>query len=122
MERDPTSEPEAPAQPLAESLRQSFRSKTALAIRDNISPGRAGDSSLSGCELDFRTPQSEEPFPEAWLAYLHENVFIYRFLSDVYQAQLRQAVRYFIASKFWEGCAGLRITEELQVTIAGQAC
>jgi Mlc titration factor MtfA (ptsG expression regulator)/regulator of sirC expression with transglutaminase-like and TPR domain len=28
----------------------------------------------------------------------------------------------FVESKFWEGCAGLQITDEIRVTIAGQAC
>ncbi|HEY7427664.1 MAG TPA: zinc-dependent peptidase [Gemmataceae bacterium] len=121
MEHHPTPESETVAQPLAESLRQSFRGKTALTIRDTISSAHAGVSSFSDCALDFRAPP-DEPFPETWLTYLRENVFLYHLLSDACQARLRRAVRRFIADKFWEGCAGLRISEEMQVTIAGQAC
>jgi len=63
-----------------------------------------------------------EPFPEAWLEFLRENMLLYRTLSEVEQAQLQDAVRIFVAEKYWEGCRGLEITEEMQVTIAGQAC
>jgi Mlc titration factor MtfA (ptsG expression regulator)/lipoprotein NlpI len=62
------------------------------------------------------------PFPSAWLAYLHEDVFLYRLLSEIEQAKLRDALRIFVAEKHWEGCAGLQITEQMQVTIAAQAC
>jgi hypothetical protein len=99
-----------------------FGDQTAITSRDAISSAGAGVARLSDCELDFSSPPHDEPFPDAWLAYLRENVFLYRLLSGADQARLRQAVRRFIAGKFWEGCAGLRITEEMQVTVAGQAC
>jgi Mlc titration factor MtfA (ptsG expression regulator) len=63
-----------------------------------------------------------EPFPAEWLTYLHRNVAHYRFLSEVEQARLRDDLRVFIAEKRWEGCGGLRITDEIKVTIAAQAC
>jgi Mlc titration factor MtfA (ptsG expression regulator)/lipoprotein NlpI len=63
-----------------------------------------------------------KPFPEAWLSYLDENVLLYRLLSDSDQAKLRDALRIFVAEKFWEGCAGLRVTDEMRVTVAGHAC
>ena len=31
-------------------------------------------------------------------------------------------VRLFVAEKHWEGCGGLELTDEIRVTIAGQAC
>src|SRR5262249_15837654 len=37
-------------------------------------------------------------------------------------AKLRAAVQTFIAEKNWEGCRGQAITDEVKVTIAGQAC
>ena len=67
-------------------------------------------------------PSSKEAFPQAWLPYLHENVFLYGLLNETDQGRLRRLVPRFIASKFWEGCAGLCITDEIRVTIAGQAC
>jgi Mlc titration factor MtfA (ptsG expression regulator) len=63
-----------------------------------------------------------EPFPDEWLAILRENVFLYRLLSEAEQAKLRDALRIFIAEKYWEGCRGQEITDEVKVTIAGQAC
>jgi Mlc titration factor MtfA (ptsG expression regulator)/Tfp pilus assembly protein PilF len=63
-----------------------------------------------------------EPFPQEWLIYLHENVFLYRLLSVEDQSRLRDYVRIFIAEKFWEGCAGVEITDEMRVTVAGNAC
>src|SRR5207248_1650091 len=61
-------------------------------------------------------------FPEAWLQYLHENVLLSRLLPQPQQARLRDAVRVFIAEKFWEGCAGLVLTDEIKLTVAGNAC
>jgi MtfA peptidase len=64
----------------------------------------------------------EEVFPDAWLPYLHQNVFLFGLLSEADQGRLLQRVPRFIAGKFWEGCAGLEITDEIRVTIAAQAC
>ena len=62
------------------------------------------------------------PFPEAWLGYLRRNLTHYRFLSPEEQAKLRDDLRVFVAEKNWEGCGGLTVTEEMQVTIAAHAC
>jgi Mlc titration factor MtfA (ptsG expression regulator)/Tfp pilus assembly protein PilF len=63
-----------------------------------------------------------EPFPETWRTVLQQNVFLYRLLSEPEQHRLRDAVRIFIAEKYWEGCRGQEITDEVQVIIAAQAC
>lgn len=63
-----------------------------------------------------------EPFPDAWLKILHGNVFLYRLLSESEQVKLRDALRIFIAEKYWEGCRGQEITDEVKVTIAAHAC
>ncbi len=62
------------------------------------------------------------PFPEAWLDYLDENVPHYAALSDYEQEVLRQNLRIFIAEKHWEAFGDLVLTEEMQVTVAAQAC
>ncbi|HEY7315362.1 MAG TPA: zinc-dependent peptidase [Gemmataceae bacterium] len=110
------------SQRLSKSRRQPFRGRSAFEIGEAISTTRSAALGFSRCEADLRKPPTEEPFPEAWRAYLRDNVFLYNLLSDADQARLRREVRRFIAAKFWEGCAGLRITEEMQVTIAAQAC
>src|SRR5271167_849318 len=62
------------------------------------------------------------PFPPRWLEHLHGNVAHYAFLSEAEQGKLRDDLRIFIAEKHWEGCGGLRMTDEIGVTIAAQAC
>src|SRR3989440_13006250 len=76
----------------------------------------------------FRSPKHARrqllatPFPPEWLPLLERNVFLYRLLSEPEQARLRDALRVFIDEKFWEGCAGLEVTDEMRVTVAAQAC
>ena len=64
----------------------------------------------------------EQPFPPLWEEYLHANVWHYRFLSETERSKLRDDLRILIAEKSWEGCGGLGLTDEMRVTIAGQAC
>jgi MtfA peptidase len=64
----------------------------------------------------------EQPFPDLWLKYLHNNVAHYRYLTEPEQARLRDDLRIFIAEKYWEGCGGLTMTDEIKVTIAAQVC
>lgn len=64
----------------------------------------------------------ETEFPPAWLEYLGKNVKAYALLDEEQQKHLRDLVQVFVAEKHWEGCGGLELTEEMQVTIAGSAC
>jgi len=43
-------------------------------------------------------------------------------LNDSERVTLRQLVRIFISEKYWEGCGGIELTDEIRVTIAAQAC
>jgi Mlc titration factor MtfA (ptsG expression regulator) len=61
------------------------------------------------------------PFPPEWLAFLDANVAHYRLLTDAERAKLRDDLRVLIAEKEWEGCRGQEITDEVKVTVAGQA-
>jgi MtfA peptidase len=63
-----------------------------------------------------------QPFPENWLGYLQRNVAHYRFLSEVEKKKLLDGILIFIDEKYWEGCGGLAITDEIKVSIAGMAC
>lgn len=63
-----------------------------------------------------------EPFPDAWLEILLRNVRQYRLLSRAEQAKLRDRLRVFAAEKNWIGCAGLKVDDEMKVTVAAQAC
>jgi Mlc titration factor MtfA (ptsG expression regulator)/Tfp pilus assembly protein PilF len=71
---------------------------------------------------DDRSELLATPLPESWLGHLRDNVFLYRLLSEEEQARLRGAVSVFVAEKNWEGCAGLRVTDEVRVTVAAHAC
>lgn len=62
------------------------------------------------------------PFPAAWSSILRERVPYYVLLSPSEQAELRKLIRVFLAEKKFEGCGGLKMTDEIRVTIAAQAC
>ncbi|MDH4038716.1 MAG: zinc-dependent peptidase [Candidatus Krumholzibacteria bacterium] len=62
------------------------------------------------------------PFPEDWARILAANAPAYRRLPGDLRNQLHGHVHIFLAEKTFEGCNGLEITDEIRVTIAGQAC
>ncbi|MBA3452058.1 MAG: zinc-dependent peptidase [Deltaproteobacteria bacterium] len=63
-----------------------------------------------------------EPMPPSWDAIIDRNVALARRLTRSERTRLGQLVQVFVAEKHWEGCGGLELTEEMQVTIAAQAC
>ena len=65
---------------------------------------------------------SEQPFPDAWTAILAKNVAHYALLDEAEQQELRQDSQVFVSEKYWEGAGSLEITDEMQVTVAAQAC
>jgi Mlc titration factor MtfA (ptsG expression regulator) len=62
-----------------------------------------------------------EPYPEGWESILRTNVGHYSLLTEPQRARLRDDLRVLVAEKEWEGCGGLSVTEEMQVTIAAEA-
>lgn len=62
------------------------------------------------------------PFPEQWRAILRKNLPVYGRLSPAMQQQLRDGILEFLYAKNLEGCGGLELTDEIRVTVAGQAC
>ena len=63
-----------------------------------------------------------QPAPAAWRAILERNLAIFSRLSADDQAELIGHTQVFLAEKHFEGCGGLELTDEMRVTIAGQAC
>ena len=63
-----------------------------------------------------------QPAPAAWRAILERNLAIFSRLSADDQAELLGHTQVFLAEKHFEGCGGLELTDEMRVTIAGQAC
>jgi hypothetical protein len=62
------------------------------------------------------------PFPPAWDRIIDDNVALARALGPLRRRRLRERVAVFVEETWWEGCGGLELTEEVQVTIAAQAC
>lgn len=62
-----------------------------------------------------------QPFPAAWRDILKRRVPYVRRLPANLQLQLKQHMQVFIAEKAFIGCNGLRITDEIRVTIAAHA-
>ncbi|MBN1806824.1 MAG: zinc-dependent peptidase [Sedimentisphaerales bacterium] len=62
------------------------------------------------------------PFPEEWKQIIQKNVPLYNRLPDTLKQHLHGLVNVFITEKKFEGCGGLKITDEIKVTIAAQAC
>jgi Mlc titration factor MtfA (ptsG expression regulator) len=62
-----------------------------------------------------------QPFPSAFIPILMSNVPVYRRLPDDLRAQLHGHINVLLAEKHYEGCNGFEITDEVRVTIAGEA-
>jgi len=63
-----------------------------------------------------------KPFPEKWKKILNDNIELYRMMPDKFKEQLHNDIKIFLDEKSFEGCGGLEITDEIRVTIAGEAC
>lgn len=61
-------------------------------------------------------------FPAAWESFLESNTPVYPRLPAELRAQLHGHIHVFLAEKKFEGCNGLEMTDEIRVTVAGQAC
>jgi Mlc titration factor MtfA (ptsG expression regulator) len=64
----------------------------------------------------------QRPFPAEWRAILARNVPLASTLDAAEHKTLENGVQIFVAEKHFEGCGGLELTQEMPVTIAGQAC
>ncbi|OHB65690.1 MAG: hypothetical protein A2Y76_15085 [Planctomycetes bacterium RBG_13_60_9] len=62
------------------------------------------------------------PFPDEWLAILERNVPLYAGLPPSDKEELRRHILIFMAEKHFEGCGGLRMTDQIRITIAAHAC
>ena len=62
------------------------------------------------------------PLPADALAALRHYVPVYDRMSADLQQQLQRLVVQFLHQKKFVGCAGLEVTDEMRVAIAGQAC
>jgi len=56
------------------------------------------------------------------MVYLESNLPLYPRLPEALKEQLRVQIGQFVATTFFEGCGGLELTDEMILTVAGQAC
>ena len=63
-----------------------------------------------------------KPAPRAWREILERNLPVYSRLSAEDQVELLGHIQVFLDEKHFEGAEGLEMTDEIRVTIAGQAC
>ncbi len=61
-------------------------------------------------------------FPGDWLRIIKKNVPYYNILPADDKKELQQHILIFLAEKYFEGCGGLKITDEIKITIAAYAC
>jgi len=60
--------------------------------------------------------------PPAWLSFLSDHLPPYSRLSSQDRERLHYKLKVFLADKKFYGCGGLEITDEMRLTIAGEAC
>ncbi len=70
----------------------------------------------------WRKKIMSKPVRPEWTEILQNNLAIYKSFPLELKNQLNDLMKVFIAEKNFEGCGGLKITEEIKVTIAAQAC
>jgi Mlc titration factor MtfA (ptsG expression regulator) len=63
-----------------------------------------------------------KPVPIEWREILARNLPVFSRLSAADRAELLGHTQVFLAEKHFEGAGGLELTDEIKVTIAGQAC
>ncbi|GAB5560224.1 MAG: zinc-dependent peptidase [Synoicihabitans sp.] len=69
-------------------------------------------------------PPDPEPitFKPEWIDVLSANIPLYQKLPDGLKTRLHDRLTLFVAQKNFEACGGLELTDEMVLTIAGQAC
>ncbi|HAJ26925.1 MAG TPA: hypothetical protein DCG53_06715 [Syntrophus sp. (in: bacteria)] len=71
-----------------------------------------------------RNKLTQAHFPSPREEIIRHNVAHHHYcmLEDDQRAHLRALIQVFIVEKIWEGCGGLKLTDEIRVTISAQAC
>ena len=63
-----------------------------------------------------------KPLRPEWIQLLEINVAIYNLLPESLRKELHGRINIFLDEKEFIGCAGLQISDEIRITIAGNAC
>ena len=69
---------------------------------------------------------SDEPvevvFKDEWIVHLVEHLPLYSRFSDELRQKVHEKIARFVATTYFEGCGGLELTDEMILSVAGQAC
>lgn len=72
---------------------------------------------------DFqRSKIKQKPFPKAWRKIIQKRMPYFRKMPTDLQLQLKEHIQVFIEEKEFIGCNGVKVTDDIRVTIAAQAC
>lgn len=63
-----------------------------------------------------------QSFSPEWIKILRKRVPLYVKLPQILQKQLQGHINIFLKEKTFIGCQGIKVTDEIKVTIAAQAC
>jgi len=62
------------------------------------------------------------PFKKEWRKIIQQRMPYFKQMPADLQLQLKQHIQVFLAEKSFVGCNGVKITDEIKITIAAQAC
>ncbi|MBL4765105.1 MAG: zinc-dependent peptidase [Colwellia sp.] len=63
-----------------------------------------------------------QPFKKPWRKIIQQRMPYFRKMPAELQLQLKKNIQVFLAEKNFIGCNGVKITDEIKITIAAQAC
>lgn len=63
-----------------------------------------------------------QPFPPKWEEIMLANIPVYKHFPEELKSELKSLTLLFLDEKDFEGCGGLEMTDEIRITIAGEAC
>ncbi len=61
-------------------------------------------------------------FKDEWAVMLESNLPLYLRFNDTLKQKVHEKISQFVATTYFEGCNGLELTNEMILTVAGQAC
>jgi Mlc titration factor MtfA (ptsG expression regulator) len=63
-----------------------------------------------------------QPFKKQWRKIIQQRMPYFKQMPTDLQLQLKQHIQVFLAEKNFIGCNGVKITDEIRITVAAQAC
>ena len=69
-----------------------------------------------------RNKIGSRPFKKQWRKIIQKRMPYFRQMPTDLQLQLKHHIQVFLAEKTFIGCNGVKITDEIRVTVAAQAC